>query len=693
MVNSKAISLLIGGGSLALVAAVAVWASAEHTSPGQLHASHAQVRELRGSKNCAACHSSGSETMADACTACHQPISQQIESNGGMHGILDKKIALACEQCHREHVDGAIALVSDQSFQRAGVPDLQGFDHDLTGGFGLDGKHLSLECQKCHQNAHAVVLPKGQKRFIGLERDCASCHSDPHDNTLPDCASCHGQEHPFELAVGFSHEGFDLVGGHDVSDCAACHQGQLFSEAPTDCYSCHVTDYRATTDPNHIAARIGTACQDCHSVDMWEGAPFEHVAEFPLVTAHAESRCIDCHESGYAAVHDSVETGAENLLSVGAVRTCAACHTSPHAPDFEVRVADLLGVSGREETCQSCHDPDHRTFSSQATRIADAGDDAFASPSPQMLGGLHAATGFLLESPHDGLVCAQCHSGYGSIGDLTNPPAHPEWSMRFPGRHADACQACHDNPHGLQFADSSTAGKCLACHDQHQFTPSRFDAEMHESCDFPLTDSHRAVACASCHQVTGGTPQFVPTPTACAACHTDVHEGRFDRPGLPTQVNGETGCVRCHTGSNFHDVTWAQPEHQRWTDYELTGAHAAAACRDCHTRSGAKGIVDNFVRLDTACAVCHTDPHLGQFKKDNANDCQQCHQSTTSFTNLVFDHDRDARFALDEHHRTLDCISCHKATPSPNGDVIRYRPLGIECADCHGSFGESGGGR
>jgi hypothetical protein len=51
----------------------------------------------------------------------------------------------------------------------------------------------------------------------------------------------------------------------------------------------------------------------------------------------------------------------------------------------------------------------------------------------------------------------------------------------------------------------------------------------------------------------------------------------------------------------------------------------------------------------------------------------------------AFDHDRDSRFALGAQHARIDCGACHKPYALTNGDeVVRYKPLPTECADCHG---------
>jgi hypothetical protein len=96
-----------------------------------------------------------------------------------------------------------------------------------------------------------------------------------------------------------------------------------------------------------------------------------------------------------------------------------------------------------------------------------------------------------------------------------------------------------------------------------------------------------------------------------------------------------------------------------------------------------------FRGTPTACSACHADPHVGQFASGGPTDCARCHASTDSFEKLAFDHDRDARFRLDEGHKNLACAACHVRVPVDRGETagggstVRYKPLGTSCADCH----------
>ncbi|MEE2757568.1 MAG: hypothetical protein VYA30_13010 [Myxococcota bacterium] len=100
-----------------------------------------------------------------------------------------------------------------------------------------------------------------------------------------------------------------------------------------------------------------------------------------------------------------------------------------------------------------------------------------------------------------------------------------------------------------------------------------------------------------------------------------------------------------------------------WT---LRGKHAVNACTDCHSW-------EKWRPPTNDCRGCHVDVHKGQFGRQR---CDSCHKQT-GFTgrHLKFNHNTMSRFPLKGRHTRVDCVSCH-----PGGT---YKPLPMECADCH----------
>jgi hypothetical protein len=663
----------VSAGAVLLVAVVAM----ERTSPGPLALVHGRESELASPGSCSQCHGGWFSSMRSACLECHAPIAAQIDGEHGLHGAIAGDLIGDCGLCHGEHNGPGFPLVNRQSFVLAGASGIEDFDHRLV-GFAMDGAHLEQDCADCHEQARAPVLPKGGARFLGLDQDCATCHEDAHEGRYrPACASCHGQSKWDEL----------------------------------------------------------------HSVG--------HERYLPLAGGHARVACLDCHEEG----------GRHSLELLGGapkppvVRDCLDCHESPHAEPFLEGTAALAGAAPGA-ACAACHAADHESFRDERLTLL-----------PEQ----HAAAGFALDAPHDQAGCEDCH-----------PSVFASFAARYPGRGADECSACHDDPHGGQFTSGPfSGGDCVACHERTRFEPHAFTAEMHEQAALALDGAHLEVECETCHEIPWkneprvfrGTPSrcegchedahrgyfapFAPelaeveagqcaachnttrfaevapgrfdhgawtgfavagaheqagceachAPAeepddrgrsfgwiaerfgryeGCATCHEDPHEGRFDGPELAPVVEGRADCARCHVETSFRSFE-AEFDHRRWTGFDLSGPHGEAACSACHPPLSAPepgGRTWEHAQ-GPLCADCHEDPHAGQFTTDAGTDCQRCHASDRPYY-LRFNHERDSRFPLGEAHRKLECAACHFPTEEQGIRFVRYRPLGIECVDCHG---------
>jgi hypothetical protein len=211
--------------------------------------------------------------------------------------------------------------------------------------------------------------------------------------------------------------------------------------------------------------------------------------------------------------------------------------------------------------------------------------------------------------------------------------------------------------------------------------------------------AHAQSACTVCHvpraerdaagRLFGRVEENFGAFEGCATCHEDPHGGRFDVARLPADVEGRTDCARCHGESSFRSLA-RDFEHGFWTGFALAGAHAEARCSACHAPlpgPGAEGRTLAFA-AGPDCADCHEDPHAGQFADEfGRSDCRRCHDSRPADL-LSFDHERDARFALGDAHRALACDACHPRVVQEDLAFVRYRPLGTECADCHGDNAE-----
>lgn len=682
--------------SAALVTAYIVMDS-ERTMPGPLSAVHARIPELAGGNSCNACHGGWTRSMTSACLSCHAEIERQIDAHAGFHGTLQTGNAKQCATCHSDHHGSDFQIVNKQSFVRAGFPNMHAFEHGVL-GFAMEGRHLELECTACHEHAATDILPVDAHRFLGLSRDCSSCHEDPHEGTMQrSCADCHDQT-SFDSLFYMGHDDhLRLVGGHGNLDCRSCHaKGSAHALENLDpkrpvrartCIDCHDSPHRDTfvrEIASFVSMTKGASCVTCHldeHTDFHESQETltrEHHARagFPLDAPHDNVACEACHDpeiAHFAKRHPGRSPD-----------TCSACHADVHGGQF-----DSLSAFANGE-CTACHS--RESFEPHAFTVEH-----------------HARTALPLEGHHLELDCHACHEkpeplpisrdidGAAQIAAYQRPRV-------FHGTPSD-CRACHADAHrgffDQRLADSDSAIEdCNACHTPHSFSelPQPFDHEHFTG--FALLGAHAQDSCTTCHaprtepDAAGRTFGFISDVfgpyEGCVTCHADPHEGAFlaDDHFAP-HPDGLTGCARCHVETSFRTPR-GEFDHGRTTGFPLNGAHATAGCSACHpplaypdslgrTRARAVG---------RACADCHEDPHAGQFEVGGRIDCARCHRSTDSFRQLSFNHNLNSRFPLDDAHENVACSACHKEVEHDGERFIRYRPLGTQCVDCHGDHRE-----
>jgi len=329
----------------------AAWTNArfDHaTTAFPLNGGHAGVE-------CASCHTDATFTSAGTdCVACHRGDDVHRGRNGDQ-----------CADCH---------TVSNWQSST--------FNHLSLTGFPLMGGHRNLSCQDCHRSPEFTDLGNSS---------CASCHAgdDAHDGHFGlACGSCHEsrdwQTADFDHA---SRTGFALPAGHAELACGACHNGPAGRELPADCAGCH-----AAEDVHD--GQLGSQCASCHVATDWTAQLFfDHdITSFPLLGAHADTACGDCHAS-------------QAFLDAG--EACIDCHA-----DDDVH-KEALGTQ-----CDSCHNP--------------AGWPAWQFD--------HALlTGFALTGAHAAVACTDCH---------TEPLSRAK-------PLGDSCRACHarDDPHRGRFGN------------------------------------------------------------------------------------------------------------------------------------------------------------------------------------------------------------------------------------------------
>jgi hypothetical protein len=640
-------------------------------SPGPLAKAH---EELDSPTTCFKCHGPGATSMDNDCLDCHQGIRWLVQHDLGLHGVEARE---DCASCHPDHGGRDFDVIG------WGGAEPEDFDHGTT-GWEIDGKHATLKCRDCHQKKYqtlpALKIFKSTKldeSWIGLERDCVSCHEDSHQGSLDlACEKCHSTR-TWVPAPEFEHDDsrYPLTGAHVDVKCEECHEapylelpldknGQaiaLYKPLPfAECTDCH-------EDPHKGA--LGPECASCHVVEAWEQIDqndLNHdLTRYPLRGRHTTLKCEQCH--------DPVSAWGKKPVFA----TCEACHADPHA--------GKATLAGKKVDCATCH------------RVEDFVPSTYTVTQ-------HQGSAYPLEGLHKTTDCKACHPknpkgvaarDLGTAGIWLRPPHQ-------------RCLDCHEDDHGGQFANRPPDNAaCEPCHNVENWKPSTYSVEQHARLEIPLDGRHHEVECAACHgplrkELPALPPASVlgqagvvltPKESACKDCHADPHaDGPIHQTGPPDN----DACRTCHAFVAFRPSSVDIAAHQK-LGYPLEGAHRAIVCVDCHAdmkneTAGSTLIAAQnrpapmpFTAEHDQCEDCHENVHGSQFVgRTDGDACEVCHGLETFEPATAFDHDRDSIFALEGAHADVYCKACHPTAISSEGQPeVIYRPLSVECASCH----------
>ena len=557
----------------------------------------------------------------------------------------------------------------DLSAVHAQVAELQGHQAcDLC--HGADSQSMEQACLGCHKElALQLKTGKGLHAQLDAEQraDCGLCHLEHVGRDFQIAAERSFKLSGFPGPDGFDHKFdlFDLHGKHSPLQCKDCHPNADANPLPAGehrymglvqaCEECH--------DDVH-EGQMQRDCQSCHGQELKFGdmSEFEHHRKFPLHASHSGLKCADCHEQ--ASAHSVTALSGEVDFSVW--RSCEECHQSPHADRFV-----------EQTNCEDCHSEKH---------------DAFASPEIELSIAQHAATGFQLEIPHQDLACEKCHPKDGGLA----------FEQRYPGRTAERCIECHQDPHNGQFDHAPYLEKgCLSCHADDRFKPHGFDLAKHQLTTFELTHSHQKVDCNQCH----ADGHYTGASHLCNECHQDAHRGHFDSKATVAQSHPQGQCAECHQTTQFTDLT-TPFDHQQWTTFNLQGAHTKLECESCHARLAAADDVgrrfgwasEMHDGAPQQCTGCHADIHKGLFdlattpaEYRGERGCARCHEQQTFLAagETTFDHQLWTAFPLQGAHKQTDCESCHgqgdRADPPRRLGTLHdsYDGQPQQCLNCH----------
>ncbi len=447
------------------------------------------------------------------------------------------------------------------------------------------------------------------------------------------------------------------------TNCAKCHQSfKKQAQAPL-CLDCHEETALDVQNGRGFHGREenikGQDCKHCHTehqgrevdIVVLDRDAFDHrYTDFPLVGAHQKAGCSGCHKekNKFREAPSRCENcHGENEPHRGKLgKECGDCHTEKSWSDsrFDHGKTKFALLGKHEEVaCKQCH-PDAR----------------YKLPSTQCQAchGIHD-----VHTGRFGKRCDKCHEekGWREI----RFDHDKETDFKLLGAHQKLqCKACHKNDNYEQ----EMARECYACHkndDEHRERNGRKCEKCHREeswsrvsfdhgrdTDFVLQGKHRQLSCEACHR---GKLFRDDTPgKRCNGCHQrdDIHVGALGK-----------SCVGCHQEENWKQVRF---EHDKDTEFPLSGGHTGLACHACH-RKGTEP-----EKMDGTCFSCHEkdDVHEGQQGKE----CGRCHGDKNWGERIRFEHDI-TRFPLIGLHASAPCEACHLSS--------RFKDTEMDCVACH----------
>ena len=484
--------------------------------------------------NCIECHSTLIFNEAPSqCISCHDDVHSMSVGND-------------CVRCH-----------TSQTWLVDNIPEL----HEEN-GFPLIGAHSTLSCVDCH-------LSETNLRFDRIGNECINCHKQDYVNTQSpnhlesgfsmNCIDCHSP-----LGISWdtdvvNHEFFPLTLGHDIQDCNQCHTTGNYSDASSECVTCHQNDYNNTANPNHSSAGFPDDCVLCHTTDPgWTPATIDN-AFFPLTLAHDIQDCNQCHTTGNYS-----DASAE----------CVTCHQN----DYDNTTNPNHSSAGFSTDCVSCHTTD------PGWTPATINHDFFP-----------------LTLAHDIQDCNQCHTS-GNYSD-----ASPE------------CNTCHNNDYNnTSNPNHSAIGISIDCVTCHTTDPNWMPASFDNHNDYyQLNGAHANIAndCIACHN-----GDYNNTPDTCVGCHQSDFNNTSNPNHISAQFPDD--CMLCHTESAWVPSTFDH-DGQYFPIYSGEHQGEWNNCTDCHTDSNNYGVftcitchtssetnndhseVSGYVYESSACFQCH----------------------------------------------------------------------------------------
>ncbi|MBI4950133.1 MAG: hypothetical protein HY955_08325 [Deltaproteobacteria bacterium] len=512
------------------------------------------------------------------------------------------------------------------------------FDHAAPAyaGYRLEGKHIKVDCAKCHVDGKYKPLPYKQ---------CLDCHKDEHKGQFKGqtCESCHTVRD--WKATSFEHNapaypGYRLEGKHLQTKCDKCHvEGKYKPLIYKQCLDCHKDE--------HNGQFAKQRCEACHTVKDWKSASFDHnaptYAGYRLEGKHGKVECAKCHIKGKykplpAECVDCHRKDDAHKDELGAV--CANCHTALDwkkiTLDHNAKTKFPLVAAHKTTPCDKCHR--NKSYKTKAEKCIDCHKDVHKGKFKEECNSCHTQAdwrprafdhakkaGFALSGVHNDLVCGACHT--------------KKDEYRFLSRF---CNQCHTDPHRNQFGS-----ECSECHTERSWALSKF---KHSSTSYPLSGRHRSAECQDCHR----NRQYRATSRVCVNCHLSSYSS------APNHLSRgySQDCAQCHA-TNF--VSWV-----------FRHSTANTGCSSCHLNDRPSSHVSNPSSYPTTCENCHTSTASWSSHKHTSatTGCSSCHLSS-----------RPSSHTSNPSKYPTTCENCHTSTVS--WSTSKHISTSTGCSSCH----------
>ncbi len=562
---------------------------------------------------CSDCHTNSSNYQVFECINCHEHEKTKMdEEHNGIQGY--QYISSECFACHPTgSEEGA-------------------FNHAAS-EFPLTGAHTSQECIDCHQNG-----------YLNTSTECVSCHQNNFNNsTDPNhvqvgisnkCEDCHNTSVWNPSTFNHATTGFELVGGHNITNCSSCHSVNT-ANVSADCYTCHADEYSQA--PEHVSQNYPKTCQECHNTTNWSETTFDHNnTNFALTGAHVNTDCSTCHTKGY----------------VGTPTECFACHET----NFNSSVNPNHVQVGISNKCEDCH------------------NTSVWNPSTFN----HATTGFELVGGHNTTNCSSCHS------------------VNTANASAD-CYTCHadDYSQAPEHISQNYPQVCQECHNTTNWSETTFD---HNNTNFALTGAHTSASCSDCHSSgysgtstvcadchissfnnsTNPSHTSLGLSTNCIDCHSTnpdwqpatfaIHNNFYVLQGAHSTISND--CATCHNGNYNSTPPDCYGCHSNDYNSTTNPIHSSSgfgtSCEDCHSQNAWKPATFDH---DGQYFPIYSGEHKGEW-----NSCSDCHTNQNDFS-------------------VFSCIDCHEHNQTDMNNKHReesgYSYNSNACYDCHPNGKES----